>query len=234
MSAKLSLRLTEIIRLCGTGRTVADIGCDHAFVCIKLIEENAFEKAIAMDIRSGPLAAAGANIRSAGLEDHIETRLSDGLEELKPGEADTVLIAGMGGDLIMRIIGCGMDRLAGINRLVLGPQSHVPEVRAFLHENGFRITDESFIRDDGKYYSLLCACRGKAEEYTETELAFGKYNLVRRDKTMEEWLSARTVKLESIIGGLKNNPTKQASERMQELTVERALTEAALRQIRSE
>ncbi len=234
MSAKLSLRLTEIVRLCGTGKVIADIGCDHAFVCIQLIQTKAYEKAIAMDVRSGPLAAAEINIRSTGLEDCIETRLSDGMEKLEPGEADTILIAGMGGDLIMRILRFGRDRLPGLNRLVLGPQSHVPEVRAFLHENGFRITEESFLKEDGKYYSLLAACPGEDEAYTEEELAFGKRNIIHRDDTLEEWLADRCRKLETIIDSLKDNPAKHASERMQELMHEKKLAEAALRQIRRE
>ena len=234
MSTRLSPRLTEIIRLCGRGRVIADIGCDHAFVCIRLVEGNAYGKALAMDVRPGPLAAASANIREAGLSGRIETRLSDGLEKLRPGEADTVLIAGMGGDLIMRILEAGMDRLSPDVRLVLGPQSHVPEVRAYLQKNGFRITEEVFLADDGKYYALMTAERGEDTPYSEEELAFGRFPIRRQDPVLEAWLSDRCGKLAAIIDSLKDVSTKQSAERIHALTSEKTLAEAALRQIRRE
>jgi len=234
MSSRLSDRLQEIIRLCGEGKTVADVGCDHGFVCIRLVGGNAYERALAMDVRPGPLAAASQNIRNAGLSDRIETRLSDGLEKLEQGEADTVLIAGMGGDLIIRILTAGMDRLPPEIRLVLGPQSHVPEVRAFLMKNGFRITDETFLRDDGKYYALMTADRGEDSPYTAEELAFGRFPLRRQDQVLYAWLCERRGKLAAVIDSLKNVSTQQAAERIRVLTTEKTLAEAALRQIRRE
>mgnify|MGYP000034245510 CR=1 FL=1 len=87
-----------------TGGILADIGTDHAYVPIALVQRQKIKGAIAMDINEGPLARAQEHIRAARLEEYIQTRLSDGAEALLPNEADSILIAGMGGELILHIL----------------------------------------------------------------------------------------------------------------------------------
>ena len=94
---QLSIRMQAVADMVTPGGRIADIGTDHGYVPIYLVEQNKADHAIAMDVRKGPLARAGENIVRFGCSDRIETRLSDGLAMLKPGEADTVIIAGMGG-----------------------------------------------------------------------------------------------------------------------------------------
>ncbi len=101
---ELSKRMYMVASMVDKGGSVADIGCDHAYVSIYLIEQNIAAKVIAMDVRTGPLDIAKKNINSHGLSDKIEVRLSDGLEKLSIGEVNTVIIAGMGGQLIIDII----------------------------------------------------------------------------------------------------------------------------------
>ena len=93
---QLSIRMQAVADMVTPGGRIADIGTDHGYVPIYLVEQNKTDHAIAMDVRKGPLARAGENIVRFGCSDRIETRLSDGLAMLKPGEADTVIIAGMG------------------------------------------------------------------------------------------------------------------------------------------
>ena len=131
---------------------VADIGCDHGYVSIYLVESGIACRAIAMDVRKGPLSGALNNIHDFGLSDYIKTRLSDGLKALEPGEADAIIIAGMGGKLMMRILEEGDPVALGVCYGVLQPQSDLDEFRKYLRDKGYVILDEKVILDDGKYY----------------------------------------------------------------------------------
>ncbi|MBR4831660.1 MAG: SAM-dependent methyltransferase [Butyrivibrio sp.] len=130
----------------------ADVGCDHGYISIYLAEKDISSSCIAMDVRKGPLSGAAANIKEQGFEDRIQTRLSDGLKELKKGEVDTVVIAGMGGDLMKRIITDSDIASLGIKAGVLQPQSELCEFRSFLRESGYHIAEERIVFEDGKYY----------------------------------------------------------------------------------
>ncbi len=131
---------------------VADIGCDHGYVSIYLVESGIAGRAIAMDVRKGPLSGALNNIHDFGLSDYIKTRLSDGLKALEPGEADAIIIAGMGGKLMMRILEEGDPVALGVCYGVLQPQSDLGEFRKYLRDKEYVILDEKVILDDGKYY----------------------------------------------------------------------------------
>ena len=111
---------------------VADIGCDHGFVPIYLVKQLISPKAIAMDIGKGPLQRAAGHIQESGLEDRIETRLSNGMEQLKIGEVDTVILSGIGGPLMIQILEAGKEVVQSLKELVLSPQSEVEEVRRYL------------------------------------------------------------------------------------------------------
>ena len=154
---RLSERLKRICDMCGRGNVIADIGCDHGFTSITLVKSGAYKKALAMDVRTGPLERAVKNIREAGLADHIETRLSDGFEKLKPGEAEASVITGMGGELIESILNAYPDAVKKLDKLILSPQSEAERVRRTIRELGFVITDEDALYDDGKYYEIIVA-----------------------------------------------------------------------------
>ncbi len=153
----LSKRLQAVANLVSPGRRVADIGCDHGYVSIYLADVRKCPKVIAMDVRKGPLSQAESNIHRYGMDDRIETRLSDGTALLEPDEVDTLLISGMGGRLIMRIVSEGLDRLGAFKELVLQPQSEVELVRKFLREHDYIIVDEDFVIEDGKNYPMMKA-----------------------------------------------------------------------------
>ena len=153
---QLSKRLRAVADLVPGGTVPADVGTDHAYIPIALVEEGKIPRALAMDINQGPLTRAEENIKAHGLEEKIETRLSDGLEKMKKGEADTVLIAGMGGLLTVRILSSKREVLGGAT-LVLQPQSDLPSVRGWLTEEGYAITAEDLVLEDGKYYQMMRA-----------------------------------------------------------------------------
>ena len=157
MGIQLSKRMSALASLVTEGSRLADIGTDHGYIPIALVQKGRIPSALAMDVGKGPLSRAREHIHSQGLDTYIETRLSDGLTELHEGEADTVLIAGMGGMLMKRILEGGGHCLSSVGELILQPQSEIHLVRKFLAEHGYQITDEDIVLEDGKYYPMMRA-----------------------------------------------------------------------------
>lgn len=153
---QLPKRLETIIERMPASGCLADIGCDHAYVAIEAVRRGKAARALACDVRKGPLQQAAEHILCAGLAGKIETRLSDGLEKVAPGEADCVIIAGMGGPLMERIL---QGRLADFEHFVLSPQSEIPHFRRFLLAEGMQIDEETMLIDEGKYYVILNVSR---------------------------------------------------------------------------
>lgn len=153
----LSKRLKTVADMVPCKSRIADVGTDHGFVPIYLAKSLRIEHAIAMDIRKGPLERAKQHVIEYGLTDLIETRLSDGLEKLCEDEADTMICAGMGGPLMQKILSNKDVRALKLKTLILEPQSEIMEFRSFLRENGFEITQEEFLLEDGKYYPVIKA-----------------------------------------------------------------------------
>ena len=146
---QLSLRLSAIADLVTEGNRLVDVGCDHGYLPVYLIQQKKIPSAIAMDVRKGPLSRAQEHIRQYGLEEYIQTRLSDGLEGLKAGEGDTLVIAGMGGPLMERILTDGRSVRNSFSELILQPQSDIPHFRRFIQSEGWEITEEKMVEEDG-------------------------------------------------------------------------------------
>ena len=151
----MSARLEAIVRLAGQGDTVCDVGCDHAHVPIRLLQTGCYRRAIGMDVITGPLGKAAANLALYGMEDRVQLRLSDGLDACIAGEADTLVVTGMGGTLMEEILLRQPEKTASFRALVLGPQSDPEKVRSALRRLGFTITEEELIFEDGKYYPVI-------------------------------------------------------------------------------
>jgi tRNA (adenine22-N1)-methyltransferase len=141
------------------GGVLADVGTDHGYIPIALLQRQKIRGAVAMDINQGPLSRARQNIAAAHLESRIETRLSDGLQAMRPGEADTILIAGMGGELMIHILEEGQTVCEAASELILQPQSDIQKVREYLREHQYRIVDEDMVCEDNKYYPMMRAVR---------------------------------------------------------------------------
>ena len=122
---ELSKRLQAVADLVTAGCRVADVGTDHAYIPIALVQEGRIPGAVAMDVNTGPLERARLHVAENRLEEKIELRLSDGLAALSPGEADSVVIAGMGGGLVIRILTEGAQTVRGVKECILQPQSEI-------------------------------------------------------------------------------------------------------------
>lgn len=199
----LSKRLAASAAFVQTGSCVADVGCDHAYTSIYLIQNKIANHCIAMDINEGPLAKAKENIKRCHCEQKIEIRRSNGLCALRSKEADTVIISGMGGLLIQKILKTSAPLLAEVEHLILQPQSEIEGVRRYLHQIGFAIAEETMVLEDGKYYVSIHAMyqqNGTCERYTrEIDYIFGKCLLERRDACLYSYLHNRKEKYEKIL-----------------------------------
>ncbi len=160
----LSRRLRTVAGMVTRGHRVCDVGCDHGFVPVYLVQQGISPGVLAMDLREGPLRAAREHVSAYGLEGQIETRLSDGLHNYKAGEADTLICAGMGGGLMMRILEAEREKTDSFRKLVLQPQSEIERFRRFLRERGSVILDEEMVEEDGKFYQVIRAGRGGKED----------------------------------------------------------------------
>lgn len=158
---ELSDRLKNIADMVLPCDILYDVGCDHGFLSIYSIEKGKAGKAVAMDVVKGPLNAAAEHVKEAGFEDVIECRLSDGLhnvttEEIRiPDCRKALVIAGMGGPLILRILSECPDIRDGFDEIIVGPQSQIEEFRRGIREQGLTIVDEDMVLEDGKYYPII-------------------------------------------------------------------------------
>ena len=159
---------------------IADIGCDHGFVSIYLIESKKASKVLAMDVNKGPLERAKEHVEEKRLSTYIETRLSDGakaIEYIDDGNGSTklevqaALIAGMGGRLMIHIIQDSIDKFTSMDEFVLQPQSEIPKVRQFIREIGYHIENENMILEDGKYYPMMKVVKGKGNDINNDDIS---------------------------------------------------------------
>lgn len=157
---KLSHRLQAICDMVEPGSRICDVGCDHALVDIRLLQEGKITSALAMDVGDGPLETARTNLELTELSDRCELRKSDGLAGCLAGEADTMICTGMGGILMRSILEAEPEKAASFRRMILSPQSEIGLVREGLRKDGIGVEDETFLEEDGKYYTVMRAVPG--------------------------------------------------------------------------
>lgn len=178
---ELSRRLYAAFLLIREGKTVVDVGTDHAYLPIFLVKSGKCPFAYASDIGKGPLERAEENIKKAGLEEKIKTVLTDGATVFQ-GLADEFVIAGMGGELIYDIISRAPFMKSHHVHLVLQPMTRVPTLRRLLAENGFNIEEETLVLEDNKVYTLMSVYfDGKKRELTEYEAIVGDVENVDKE-----------------------------------------------------
>lgn len=224
----LSERLELVVSFVEKGSRPADVGTDHGYVPIALVERGIAPEALAMDVREGPLARAREHISRHGLSEKIRTRLSDGVTALEEGEADTVIAAGMGGELIIHILRDGRRLWYSVAHWILSPQSEPEKVRVFLQENGFCIRREAMLSEDGIYYVVMDAVRGRMEPLDGAQAFYGPCLIRDRDPVLKEYLVREKGVLERILAGLGNRNSTGAAARREELSARLALVERTL------
>ena len=151
----LSKRLQALANMVTPGLSVCDVGCDHGFLSIYLVQKQIAPRVLAMDLRTGPLEGAKKHISAYGLEKQITTRLSDGLEAMEIGEAQAMVCAGMGGALMASILQQESKKAHSLKELILQPQSEIPIFRTFLKDAGYEIVAEDMVEEEGKFYPMM-------------------------------------------------------------------------------
>ena len=237
----LTKRMQAVCDLINNANTVCDVGCDHGFVPIYLVKERAFTSAVAMDINEGPLAAAAINIEMNGVKDKIKTRLSDGLNALLPGEAEAIVIAGMGGRLIVRILEDAMlkisDNIFGIKELILQPQSELQYFRSSVRKLGFVCEAEDMVLEDGKFYPMgRYVYKGIPHEGDDSDMSVGLYDkygqhlLEDKNEVLRMYLEKEKKSIAGIINSLEHaNDSDEKNRRLAEVKEVAALNELALK-----
>lgn len=224
---KLSKRLQAVCDLVEAGSRVCDVGCDHAFVEIRLLQEGKIESALAMDVADGPLAKAKGNLELTELTDRCELRKSDGLAKFQPGEADTMICTGMGGILMRSILDAEPEKTASFRRLILSPQTEAALVREWLYRNNFHYLSEKLLMDEGKYYTIICVAPGGIGMKNGTEA--GESSLVSqpsgRGNSVEPAEDGNRPDWQLLADAVHEMP----EETLKKLNLERSSTERVLR-----
>lgn len=214
----LSKRLKAIAGFVEPGERMADIGTDHAFIPIQLVQDGVIDFAIASDVRQGPLAIAKENIHAAGVADHIVLRLADGLAGIRSVDRiSTVVIAGMGGQLMVDILEAGQRQLDGTETLILEANRDDRDVRAWLAAHDYGIVNEALVADEGHVYPIMVAGKTQPDvPYTEADLLLGP--ILRREASplFMRQLNRRIKKAEEVLASLAKSqvvlPTKVAEQ----------------------
>lgn len=237
---ELSKRMQSVADMIQPCDAVGDIGCDHAFVSIYLIEQHRTKRVSASDVRRGPIAIAKRNIEAMNLSDQIEIRMGDGLDTIVPGEVNAVVLAGMGGMLMIDILERGEEVVTRCDQLVLQPQSDIEKVRRYLAEKGYHLADEQMLIDAGKYYNLLDVRvheMVQKDEYDCSKLAddwcymYGGSLLRKKDPVLRSWLVKQRDTTAGLINSLSGKNTENAAKRLKTVKAEQKTICAVLKQV---
>ena len=171
----ISKRLELVASFVPQGAILLDVGSDHAYLPIELVEKGQIKGAIAGEVVEGPYQSAVKNVESHGLKEKIQVRLANGLAAFEEADQVSVIaIAGMGGRLIARILEEGLDKLANVERLILQPNNREDDLRIWLQENGFQIVAESILEEAGKFYEILVVEAGQMR-LSASDVRFGPF-----------------------------------------------------------
>lgn len=195
---------------------LADIGTDHAYLPIWLAKQGLVLKAIASDVRPGPLQSAEQNILRYRVGEIVSTRLSDGLKAIQPHEADDIVMAGMGGELIKQIISAAPWVKEGQKRLILQPMTSIPQLRVFLAEQGFTILREQAITEENHVYTVMLACFQPEKVNTDTLYPYiGKLDASTADN--REYMNRLTQNLSKKAYGLSLSGKKEDEDELNQI-----------------
>lgn len=208
-------------------RRMADIGTDHGYVPLYLYEQGRIDHGLACDLNKGPLEKAKENIAAMGAGAAIETRLGSGLTPVQPGEVESVVIAGMGGMLICRILRESEAVAKSLQEWILSPQHDLDAVRQMVWDFGFSIDEEIMVKEDGKYYHILRCVPGEEGEKSTAARFYGGRLLEKQDPVLWEELTREEAQYEKVAEGLRQSGTPKAAERLAEIEAKLAVIKEA-------
>ncbi|MBZ2175715.1 class I SAM-dependent methyltransferase [Schnuerera sp. xch1] len=213
----LSERLQSIADFIPNNTIVGDIGTDHGYLPVYLIENKIAKKVIATDISNNSLNKIIQFVESRCLKDFVDIRLGDGLEIIKPFEIDTVVIAGMGGILIKDILNKNKDIAESITNFILQPNIATKELREYLYQNEFEIIDEKLVEEGNKFYEIIYAKKGKMYLKDNIYLELGEKLILNRNPLLKRFIYHKIGILEDILQQLQDKDTEKSKDRYYEL-----------------
>ena len=217
---ELSKRLKRIAEHVDKCESVADIGTDHGYIPIYLVKEGICEKAIASDINKGPIEKAKVNVAFEGVSNKIKCLLGPGLNPLKVGEVNGVILAGMGGNLTRDILLADMEKVKKYDFIILQPAQNPEVLREFLYKNDYEIIDEDLIKDEGRFYELFKVKYNENSEKLvfEDELEYEVSPLLREKNhpLFKEFIEEKINRCETILSFIKED-TESAKKRKSDL-----------------
>ncbi|KMT21667.1 tRNA (adenine(22)-N(1))-methyltransferase [Clostridium cylindrosporum] len=217
----LSIRLKAIVDLIDEKASVADIGTDHGYIPIYLMENKLASKVIASDINKGPIDIAIKNLKEHNITLGVETRLGPGLKTLSKGEVDVAIIAGMGGNLIASILEDSIDIAKEFNYIILQPAQHQEVLRKYLYESGFKIITEKVVFDSDKYYHTMKVTKGNDTQYeNEVHYYTGRGELNTRSNDFKGYINEKIKSMEKIIKYTAKSEDKSRYEYLSNLIKE--------------
>lgn len=203
---KLTKRLEKIASLVSKNIVLADIGTDHGYIPISLLESGVIKEAILSDINKGPLNNAREEIKRRKLEDFTDLRLGSGVSILKANEVDEIIIAGMGGILISQIIEDGFEVCKSAEKLILQPMQAPEELRKYLYENGFEIIDEHIVNEEFRIYEIIEAKFSERKRIIKDEIyyEFPEKLIERKEPLIKELIEKKIRECDSILEKIGN------------------------------
>ena len=214
---KLSIRLLSLASFITKNSIVADIGTDHGYIPMYLIENHISKYVIATDVSIGSLNKTISYINDLEFKGKVEARLGNGLEVIKPFEVDTVVIAGMGGLLIRDILDKDINISNSITNFVLQPMIAVKELREYLFNNHYKIVDEDLVKEDNKYYEIIYAKKGK--DFIDKEIYFeiSQRIIEKKHPLLKEFINHKIAIASNILNNLEDKTSEKSKNRYEEL-----------------
>lgn len=215
---ELSKRLNWIVGKLEKSNIVMDVGTDHGYIPIYLVKNNIASKVIASDINKDPLKKAEINASLDGVRDKIELRLGGGLQPLKNKEAEAVIIAGMGGNLIRDILEHDLNKVKNLNYLILQPAQNPEVLREYLYTNSYEILEEDLCLDEGKYYEIFKVRykTGNALRLDDIYYEVSPMLLKNKSSLLKEYIEYKIEKYKKVVKSI-NDVTEHAISRKIEL-----------------
>ena len=215
---RLDNRLVTVAALVPRNARVADVGTDHAYLAIALLNERDAKLVIATDKNEGPCAAARRTLSTTGLSERVSVRCGDGLSPLLPEEVNTVCIAGMGGGLITSILTEGIEVLSDVSRLVLQPMNDAEKLRRWLYENSWHIVEESLAMAEARLYEIIAAEPGAEEAPEQWLLTLGPILWKDRPPFFAYHVESQVGRLRHILRGMEKSNSARRSEAYRKIT----------------
>jgi tRNA (adenine22-N1)-methyltransferase len=206
-------RLESIGNKVPEGCILADIGTDHAYLPVWLLQQKKITSAIAGDIAQGPCLAAKNTVAMYGMKDKIEVRCGSGLKVLQSNEAGCISIAGMGGTTIIDILSADMEIAQQAKMLVLQPMAGAPSLRRWLCEHGWKLSDEDLVQDGSHLYEIIVAVRGESAKYSDAEYEVGPCLLAEKHTLLSAQLQKLILSYQKTLKSMdKSSQAKESAK----------------------